>query len=253
MTDVDPSARAARLAADAASGAKGVFSEIAGASVATAAAAGTMDGNETLAWLAGNRMPDRRKGLQPPTGSNDSRADAALTASRPSDPIEAAQKRASILADLRQSAPRDPRVQAVFDADPIVAEDPANGNLVTQAMLTARGDVFDAVLTMLGRSILTRAMRSRLAVTLKSAYPMLDDDAQVEWALSEVRLEETKAFLGSRPQSDLNALGRQIEAIFKQDDLWTAARAFSMAAHLGVGQARGSAALADLLEMRETA
>lgn len=251
MNDVDPSAQARRLASEAASGGKGLFRDIVGTGAAAQAPSGTPDGNETLAWLAGNRMPDRRKGLQPPTGTLEPRADEALNAPRPSDPIQAAQKRASVLADLNSNAPRDPRVLSVFEADPIVAEDPANGNLVTQSMLRARGDVFDAVLIMLGRPTLSRTARSRLALTLKNAYPMLSDDAQVEWALSEVRLEETKSFFDTRPAADHNAVGRQVQATIERHDLWAAARAFSMAAHLMVGASSGSAALADLLELRE--
>lgn len=250
MSDVDPSALARRIAERAASEGKGVFSDMAPAAGRTAPA-GQPDGDEVLAWLAGNRMPDRRKGLQAPTGATDPHADDALSQPRPADPIEAAQKRSSVLADLHHRSPRDPRVQSVFESDPIIAEDPANGNLVTQAMLSARADVFDAVLTMLGRPVLTRAARSRLRVTLKSAFTMLSDDAQVEWALSEVRLEETKAFLEGRAQKELNTLGHQMQMIFDRSDLWAAGRAFSMAAHLAVGRDEGSASLAELLEMRE--
>lgn len=245
MSDIDPGSTLMRHSIDTASAARrftGVEAPVTSA---------LPDGNETLAWLAGNRMPDRRRGLAPPSGVSESRADKVLMEPRPNDPIEAAQKRASILADLHREAPRDPRVQSVFEADPIVAEDPSNGNLVTQAMLTARLDLFDAVRTMLGMTPLSRGARTRAAVTLKIAYTMLDDDAQVEWALSEVRLEETKAFLDQREQAELNKLGEQLAAILNKDDLWAAARAFSMAAHIGVGQARGSAALSDLLEIRE--
>jgi len=209
------------------------------------------DGNETLAWLAGNRMPDRSKGLQAPAGASDPHADKVLNRSRPADPIQAAAQRAGVLADLHSHAPRDPRVRSVFESDPIVVEDPSNGNLVTRQMLTARLDVFDAVLTMLGRPVLPKGARTRTTLTLKAAYALLSDDAQVEWALSEVRLEETKAFLATRAQADLNALGAQVAATLEKHDIWTAARAFSMAAHLSIGQAKGSAALADLLEARD--
>jgi len=245
MSDIDPGSTLTRLSTSASSAGQRFTG------VAPSVTAAVPDGNETLAWLAGNRMPERQKGLTPPAGLSDERANKALSEPRPNDPIEAAQKRASILADLHRQAPRDPRVQSVFEADPIVAEDPSNGNLVTQAMLSARLDLFDAVRTMLGQNPLPRSARTRAAVTLKTAYTMLDDDAQVEWALSEVRLEETKAFLDQREQAELNKLGEQLAAILNKDDLWAAARAFSMAAHIGVGQARGSAALSDLLEMRE--
>ncbi len=246
MNEIDPGAYASRLASDAAGGAR--FTAMA-APVVTAAP----DGNETLAWLAGNRMPDRRKGLQPPTGTTDPHADDVLSQPRPGDPVQAAAMRASILADLHSHAPRDPRVQAVFESDPILVEDPANGNLITRQMLAARLDLFDAVLTMLGRPVLARGARTRTALTLKAAFTLLTDEAQVEWALSEVRLEEAKAFLNTRPQADLNALGVQVAATLEKHDIWAAARAFSMAAHLSIGAPRGSAALADLLEARDIA
>lgn len=245
MSDIDPGGNLTRPGSSGATGGQG-FSGV------TSPATALPDGNETLAWLAGNRMPDRRKGLSAPAGASDQRADKALSEARPTDPIEAAQKRASVLADLHREAPRDPRVQSVFDADPIIAEDPSNGNLVTQAMVTARLDLFDAVRTMLGRAPLPRGARSRAAVTLKTAYTMLSDDAQVEWALSEVRLEETKAFLNERRQAELNALGVRLADILKNNDIWAAARTFSLAAHIAVGKSRGSAALSDLLEMRES-
>ena len=243
MSDLDATARALRPSS-------GGFGD--GKSMFTAAApTSAPDGNETLAWLAGNRMPDRRKGLQPPAGLSDPHADEVLSQPRPNDPIEAAQRRASILADLHQEAPRDPRVISVFDADPIVAQDESNGNLLTQAMLMARLDLFDAVLTMLGRPILARGARSRVQVTLKAAYPHLSDDAQVEWALSEVRLEEMKAWLDQTSQSDIYATGVKLASDYDRSDLWAASRTFSIAAHIGVGQARGAAALADLLEERD--
>ncbi len=243
MTDIDPSLRSSRLTSG--KGGETPFSTL------TPPATGMPDGNETLAWLAGNRMPERRKGLQAPSGATSQRADAALRENRPSNPIEAAQKRANILADLNREAPNDPRVQSVFETDPIVAEDPSNGNLVTRQMLNARLDLFDALLVLLGKATLSRFARSRTAITLKVAYALLDEDTQVEWALSEVRFEEVKAFINERSEADLSLLGKQLAVQYEREDLWATARTFSMAAHLSVGQSRGSAALADLLEMRE--
>ena len=208
-------------------------------------------GNETLAWLAGNRMAERSKTLNPPAGANDPHADELLQEKIPVDPIQAAARRASVLADLHSNAPRDPRVISVFENDPIVAEDPGNGNLVTRQMLSCRLDVFDTVLTLLGRPTLSRGTRARTSLALKGAFAMLDDDAQVEWALSEVRFEETKAFLNQCASTDLNALVSHLNATLEKHDIWTAARAFSMAAHLSVGASKGSATLADLLEMRD--
>ena len=205
------------------------------------------EGTDTLTWLAGERMPKRIR----PRSSGDTQADEALSQPRPIDPIEAAQKRASVLAGLHRDAPHDPRVQSVFEADPIAAEDRSNGNLVTRGMVTARLDLFDAVRAMLGRRPLPRGARTRAALTLKTAYTMLSDDAQVEWALSEVRFEEAKAFLDRHEQADLIELSEQLTTIWEENDFWAAARAFSMAAHIGVGQARGSASLSDLLEMRD--
>lgn len=243
MSDIDPNARLAGLVTGKERGTR--FGSI------VSSAPTVPDGNETLAWLAGNRMPEKRQGLQAPAGATSSRAEAALNESRPANPIEAAQKRASILADLNREAPNDPRVKSVFETDPIIAEDPSNGNLVTRQMLAARLDLFDAVLTLLGRELLSRYARSRASITLKTAYALLEDDAQVEWALSEVRWEEVKAFIGTRPQADLELLGKQLTVQMDREDLWAAARTFSMAAHLSVGQSKGSAALADLLEMRD--
>jgi len=246
MSDIDPSLHSTRLT----SGGKPGETRF---DALTPPATDLPDGNETLAWLAGNRMPERRKGLQAPSGAASHRADAALRENRPTDPIEAAKKRANILADLNREAPNDPRVQSVFETDPIIAEDPSNGNLVTRQMLTARLDLFDATLALLGQASLTRFARSRMAIMLKTTYTLLDDDAQVEWALSEVRFEEIKAFIDQRSEADLDLLGKQLVQQYDREDLWAAARTFSMAAHLSVGQARGSAALADLLEMRDIA
>lgn len=245
MSDIDPGARATRLVTGNESSTR--FAAM------TQPASAMPDGNETLAWLAGNRMPGKRKSLQAPSGATSQHADAVLRASRPANPVEAAQKRASILADLNRDAPNDPRVQSVFDADPIVVEDPRNGNLVTRQMLKARLDLFDAVLVLLGRDPLSRYARSRVAIMLKTTYALLDDDAQVEWALSEVRYEEVKVFISVRSQADLELLGKQLAVQMDREDLWAAARTFSMAAHLSVGESRRSSALADLLEMREIA
>ena len=90
-----------------------------------------------------------------------------------------------------------------------------------------------------------------MAVHLTNAFTVLSEAAQKEWALSEARLEEAKAFLGRRPQAELNILGEQIDAIMEKRDLWEAARAFSIAAHIGIGDMTRSARLADLLELRD--
>ena len=90
-----------------------------------------------------------------------------------------------------------------------------------------------------------------MAITLKTAYPLLDNEAQVEWALSEVRLEEINAFIDQRSEADLGLLGKQLAVQFDREDLWAAARTFAMAAHLSVSQTDRSTALADLLEMRD--
>ena len=243
MTDIDPNARSSRLAIR--EGESSRFDALA------TPAMDMPDGNETLAWLAGNRNPDRRKGLQAPSGALSRHADAALRENPPTNPIDAAQKRASVLADLNSEAPDDPRVQSVFQADPIVAEDPSNGNIVTRQMLSARLDLLDAVLVLLGRDTISQFSRSRASITLKTAYAFLDENAQIEWALSEVRWEEAKAFINSRSEADLRLLGKQLALQIDREDIWAAARTFSMAAHLSNGELRGSSALADLLEMRD--
>lgn len=246
MSDVDPTAHARRLART--TGDKDAFLDLTAPRGGSAAA--VPDGNEILAWLAGNRLRIRGKDDLRPRGGEGT-ADDVLPAARPEDPIEAAQKRSSVLSDLRRDAPKDPRVKSVFEADPIVAEDPSTATVVTSRMLRARQDVFDAVLTMLGKPLLTRASRSWMAVHLTNAFTSLSEAAQKEWALSEMRLEETAAFLGSRNQMELNALGEQIAAILEARDLWDAARAFSIAAHMGVGSGKGSAQIPDLLELRD--
>ncbi|GEM_PF-2539498 len=246
MSDFDTNGRVSRTAIY-----KVDKRDVAGFDAVSPPSTGMPDGNETLAWLAGNRMPERGIGLQAPAGRASRRAEAALQMVRPTNPVEAARKRASILADLNRDAPNDPRVQSVFDADPIVAEDPTNGNLVTRQMLNARLDLFDEVLGLIGRGSLPRVARSRLAITLKTAYTMLDNDAQIEWALSEVRLEEAKALMIARSAHDLDVLRQQLAQQFEREGIWAAARTFSIAAHLSVGELRGSAALADLLAIGE--
>ena len=139
MTDIDPSAYAKRLA-DLAKGGKGSFGDsLAGAGGTTAP--GTPVGNEVLAWLAGNRLRirDSKDEMRPrPRGESD-RAGALMPDERPDDPIDAANTRSSVLSDLRRDAPDDPRVVSVFEADPIVAEDPSTATVVTSRMLRARG------------------------------------------------------------------------------------------------------------------
>lgn len=251
MSDVDPPANAGRLAQMGEE--KEAFIDLTARTRTGVAAPGTPDGNEILAWLAGNRLRirDGKGDMRPRGRGGESAADGILSVDRPDDTVEAARKRSAVLADLRRDAPKDPRVQSVFEADPIVAEDPSSAIVVTSRMLRARTDVFDAVLVMLGRPVLTRAARSWMAVHLSNAFEVLTPEAQGEWALSEMRLEETKSFLGSRAQGELNALGKQVEAIMDARDLWDAARAFSIAAHMSVGDGKGSALIPDLLELRD--
>lgn len=251
MTDIDPGAHAKRLA-EMAQGKAGVFGEnLTGTGGTTAP--GTPEGNEILAWLAGNRLRirDSKDDMRPrPRGATD-KAGSLLPEERPENPIDAANTRASVLADLRRDAPEDPRTVSVFEADPIVAEDPSTATVVTSRMLRARGDVFDAVLKLVGRPALTRSARSWMAVHLSNAFTVLSEAAQKEWALSEMRMEETRAFLDRRPQTELDILAEQIGAIIEKRDIWDAARAFSIAAHIGIGDSTKSARLADLLELRD--
>lgn len=185
------------------------------------------------------------------TAANATALDDSLYCPKDIDPIRAAQERAGILAGLRRDRLDDARIQAVFQSDPIVVEDKATGNLVTRSMLEARFAVFDAALEILEKPVLDTASRARITFTLRGAYSVLTDDAQVEWALSEVRREEITAFLATRTDEEREALSRQINVMAAQADLWAAARALSLAAHGEVGRARGAVRLSELLEMRE--
>ena len=185
------------------------------------------------------------------TVANSTIPDDSLYSPKEVDPIRAAQERAGILAGLRRDRLDDARIQAVFQADPVVVEDKATGNLVTRRMLEARFAVFDAALEILGKPVLDTAARARITFTLRGAYSVLTDDAQVEWALSEVRREEIAAFLATRTDQESEALNRQVSVMAAQADLWAAARALSLAAHGEGGRARGAARLSELLEMRE--
>ncbi len=209
------------------------------------------DGDEIFTRLAGDHMAGQCRTNSSTREANDPLTDELLGEKISDDPIQAAARRASVLSDLHRNAPDDPRVISVFNNDPIVVENPHNGAIVTRQMLSSRLDLFDTVLTLLSKPTLPRGARTRTLLALKSAFTMLDDTAQLEWTLSEVRFEETKAFLDQCASTDLNALVSHLNATLQKHDIWTAARAFSMAAHLSVGASKGSATLADLLEMRD--
>ncbi len=196
-------------------------------------------------------MAERSKTLSPPAGAFEPQADEILERAAPGpDPVEAAAQRAAILTDLHRHAPRDPRTVSVFEEGPIVALDSGSGNIVTRSMLTARLALFDTVLILLDRPPLSNAVRSTVPLTLKQAFPSLSEDAQAEWALSEVRRAEAALFLDQSTKADLNALTRQLAVTLDERYLWTAARAFTMVVHISTAGERGSALLPDLLEMR---
>lgn len=195
---------------------------------------------DTLFWLAGS----------PVAGPAAPRDDAAFQEARPADPIEAAQRRAAILAGLYLNRRNEARVAAVFEADPVVAEDPANGNLVTRRMVEARIGVFDAMLKVVGRPALHRAVNARMRLTLRYAFPFLTDDAQVEWALSEVRDEEIRAMLRETGEAELGDIAMHLASVIEDGGPWPAMQAFALIAHERTGEERGAAALANLLEPR---
>ena len=172
---------------------------------------------------------------------------AALDAlETPQGPVEAALRRSAILADMRRLSPEDPRVRAVFDTDALVAEDQRTGIVVTASMVRARADVFDRLLMLLGRPVLTRGQRSWLAVRIANAFEVLSPAAQLEWSMGEVRRAEIDRMMGQRSDDDLSALASQLDAIVDAADLWAGARALAIAARVATGKT--TPAVADPLE-----
>lgn len=209
------------------------------------------DRNASLVAMAEPRMGDRRKRRYSAQSTIDRWKEELSQAKRSTNPIKAAKKRAKVLADLYRESPDDPRVQTVFDADPILVADGQTAMLVTQRMLEARLAIFDAVLILVGLPSLTRGARTRMSILLKAAFPRLSSDAQAEWMRSEVRLAEVKDFLDGRPKADVKVLSEQLDQQFKANDLWAAARTLTTAAHVHLNDGQDPRALSDLLQIKD--
>lgn len=208
--------------------------------------------NLVLAMISG-----RKKAITVSLGGrhidvSDGQATAALKPAESHDAVEAVYRLASAWRYLHRTFPSDSRVIAARKADPVIIEDVRTGRAVTKQMLLARLEILDTVLKLLGSSGLTPAMRERVELRLRNTFSGLSQSAQAEWASSEVRLAETKAYLASQSVREMNALKAMLAGIFKTRDLWDAARAFSVAAHLSCGRRDGRADIADLLELRKT-
>jgi hypothetical protein len=208
----------------------------------------------TLMWLAGagyKPLANRSKVLRPTSRHEEAEADRILAATKPDDPVTAADLRADLLVDLRRHAPNDPRTQAIFEADPIVVADLDTGWLVTESIFAARIGLFDSLNTLLQKPYLTDSACADLRRTLSMAFADLSDDAQREWCHSEVRLEQGLAFLESRAPSDLIALAEELRPIDAKRGIWDAMRLFSHAAQMsGVG-GTATSPIASLLALKD--
>lgn len=209
------------------------------------------DPRPVLMWLAGAgyRPKDvaRRKGMAPTPTGTEAAADRLLDAVKPDDPVLAAQMRADTLVDLHRDALQDPRVQDIFDADPVLAADPHTGWLVTESMLAARVGLFDSLNTLLQKPYLTDAMCEDMRQTLIGAFTDLSSDSQREWCYSEVRLEQGLAFLESRQPSELLTLADELRPIDANRGIWDAVRLFSLAAQMSDMNRSSNAAVSNLL------
>ena len=204
-----------------------------------------------LLWLAGEGYKPRRAStaLKPASRQQREVADRLLAIDPPASPVEAAAARSELLSELRHQAPEDYRVKAIFDADPIIVEDPQTHILVTESILAARLAHFDALYALFGNPPLGPAARDRIRDALVDAFVLLSPGAQEEWALGEYRLAETLGFLRDREPTDIRALSGELRPVFEARGGWEAARLLSHAA--GLSFARGGAHLpvADLLEL----
>lgn len=192
--------------------------------------------NPVLMWLAGAgyqpKAAARRLGLIPMAKGADDAASTLLATTKPDDPVLAARMRADILASLYREAPSDPRVQDIFDADPILAADPRTGWLVTESMMEARIGLINSLNTLLQQPDLTAKATAELRRTLIEAFTYLSPDSQREWCHSEIRLEQGLDFLESREPSDLLVLADTLDPIFEERGIWDSLRLFSVAAQM---------------------
>ncbi len=196
----------------------------------------TTDPLPALKWLAGPgyrpKGVARRKALLSLSIGNETTADRLLRATKPDDPVLAAQMRADILVDLYRDAAEDTRVQDIFQADVVLATDLRTGWLVTESMLAARIGLFDSLNTLLEKPYLSDAACMDVRRTLIGAFTDLSNDSQREWCYSEVRLEQGLAFLESRQPSELLTLADELRQVDASRGIWDTARLFSFAAQM---------------------
>lgn len=209
------------------------------------------DPRPVLMWLAGAgyrpKEIARHKGMVPVPRGDEEAADRILAADRPDDPVLAARMRADMLVALRREASDDPRAKEIFEADPVIAADPATGWLVTASMLDARIGLFDLLNTLIGKPYLADAARTALRTTLAAAFRDLPPDSQREWCHSEARLEQGLAFLESRDPDDLTALADTLRPVGAARGVWDAMRLFALAVRMGDARGERTAPVAPLL------
>ena len=216
--------------------------------------ADAIDPRPVLMWLAGAgyrpKEVARNKGMTPLDRGEETAADGILAVERPDDPVIAAGMRADILASLHREAAEDPRTQEIFEADPVIAADPATGWIVTESMFAARIGLFDSLNTLLGKSYLTDDACDAMRATLVGAFRHLSPESQREWCHSEVRLEQGLAFLEHRDPGDLAVLAEALTPIDSERGLWETVRLFGLAAQIhATGEADPLDTIAPLLKM----
>lgn len=186
-----------------------------------------------LQWLASTPIDPRRAAnrLKPVSRRERERADSILLGIEPpEDSLASSELRALLLGQLHGKAPQDRRSQCIFAEDPIVAADPDTGIVVTESIFQARLGQFDALATLIGDEPLSGAARSAMRVALGRAFEFLKPGSQQEWALSELRFEQSMSFLEGHDPSTLGPLGDEIAAINNRKGGWDAIRVFSLAA-----------------------
>jgi len=206
-----------------------------------------------LMWLAGAGYDPkgvaRRKGMTPLPRSVERAADRLLDRIPPKDPLIAAQMRADLLSDLYHEAGDDPRAQAIFEADPVVAADPDTGWLVVESMMSARLALFDSLATLLGATMMDAASRTEMRRTLIDAFTDLAPGSQREWCYSEMRLEQGLTLLENRQPSELMSLADTLRPVQARRGPWDALRLFSIAAAMSTGNPGRDVPVADLLSV----
>lgn len=234
---------------------RGALSPRAGFSLGTPSAhGGNPDPMPVLMWLAGAgyRPKDeaRRKGMVPVAKQAEEAADRVFDTSPPGDMLQASRVRAEMLATLHREARGDPRVEEVFDHDPILASDPDTGWLVTESMLRARFALIDALHTLLGKPPPEEATHAAIRETLVDAFTYLSPESQREWCYSELRLEQGTVLLENRTPVELMALADALRPIHKRRGPWDALRLFGVAAAMNAVEEGDLVPVSELLSMR---